>query len=233
MLALGAFLFRNEIAKVPGLVSSFFSIKAISIKGLKSISNKEIVASSGLKCNDKIFKFSPEEVARKILADRRVKSVIVRRDLPSIYDIRVEERVPIAYWKNNENLFFVDDEGVSFPTDTKKKNPKLPMIAGDNAPKAVGELMRVLNKFPKFKSQVVFCNFIGNRRWNIQMDNEILIKLPEDNLYRAISYLSKLMSGTKQLNPNLSVIDLRIEEKIIIQEKNKENLINKKEVNKI
>ena len=70
------------------------------------------------------------------------------------------------------------------------------------------------------KNQIKSATFIERRRWNLIMKNEILLKLPEENIREAINNYSKIYANlsNKDLKKIVS-IDLRISNKAIIKYK--------------
>lgn len=202
-------------------VNNIFVIKAVNIQGNKELSKHNILKTAGIKYGDSVFKYSPKEIRTKIENLSEVEYVTVKRKLPCIYDIYIKERTPIAYWKDGATLYFVDDKGAKFPVEKGKGMKKLPLTVGAGAPKALRSLIKCLDNYPSLKSQIVFCNWVGNRRWNLQINDDILVKLPEDNLKNAIDFLNKICTASGKLDDNLSMIDLRIENRIIIRVKKK------------
>lgn len=213
----GSWLFLDQ--RVRSFCNQLFSIKIINVEGNKTVKTARIIKDSGLKYNENMFKFDPKEVKFNIEKIGEIENVIISRRIPCMFNIIVEERKPIAYWKNEDNIYYIDMKGKEFPINSGKISEKLPLILGKNAPQEVCNLIRQLDKYPHIKEHVVFCNFVGNRRWNIQMNDGILIKLPEENIRSAIAYLSKICNSVGQLDKNLSVIDLRIGNRVIFREK--------------
>ena len=55
--------------------------------------------------------------------------------------------------------------------------------------------------------------FFPSNRWDIKTNDDVLIKLPEKNLFKALSIASKIKSN--DLLKNNKIIDLRISNNII------------------
>ena len=68
--------------------------------------------------------------------------------------------------------------------------------------------------------KVYSATWVGNRRWDIRLENNIIIKLPEKNLAYAWKKLINIYS-TPGAIIDLEIIDLRIEGRIFLQYKNK------------
>ena len=60
-------------------------------------------------------------------------------------------------------------------------------------------------------------NFIGSRRWDIIIDEEIKVKLPERNIDIALENLREIINNIDNMSQNsIEFIDLRIPKKAII-----------------
>ena len=71
------------------------------------------------------------------------------------------------------------------------------------------------------KGNVDSVEFIKNRRWNLKLQNNILLKLPENNINEAINNYKKLYeSFSNQDLKDIQSIDLRIQNQAIIKYKN-------------
>ena len=66
-------------------------------------------------------------------------------------------------------------------------------------------------KFKNFKS--IF--FYSSNRWDVQTNDDVLIKLPEKNLLKALKVAHKIINNNKF--EDRRVIDLRISNHIIMQ----------------
>ena len=79
------------------------------------------------------------------------------------------------------------------------------------------QLLSLVNEIGSNKSEVLYYEWTGERRWNIHMKNELVFKLPENNLRKALEMMNTLLNETNQpLRPLISV-DLRNIDKPIIK----------------
>jgi len=66
--------------------------------------------------------------------------------------------------------------------------------------------------------------FIENRRWNIKLKNNIIIKLPEVKLDEAMKNYKKIYSNLSNKDlKDIEIIDLRISKQAIIKYRNTVN----------
>lgn len=195
----------------------YFTIHNIAVSETKIISQEETLKAAGIAIGDYTFNTSCEEVRANLEKIDWVKKSIVCRTLPSKYEIFIEERIPIAYWQTKDALLFIDQDGKVLPTHSIKDLHSMPIATGEGAPSAMPAFLAVLKQYPLIAQQVVFCHYIGNRRWDIQINRGLIIKLPESDIEKALKLLLRLGSKDGYFADDISVIDLRIPERIILR----------------
>ncbi|MDR2158272.1 MAG: cell division protein FtsQ/DivIB, partial [Holosporaceae bacterium] len=149
-----------------------------------------------------------------------VKSAIVQRKLPDTIYVRVSERIPIAILQSKYKLYLIDADGKILENDGIGNFSNLPIVIGEGAEKEADKFLRCLNEFPKIRRQLVFAMRIGKRRWNIKINRGITVKLPEKGLMHALGILEEISDGNGFFHDDISVIDLRMLDRVIIS-KNK------------
>ena len=188
---------------------SGFKVRDILIKGRNHASSQQILAQINLTRNDPIFKYSPEEVRSSLKKISWIRDAKVRRQLPDTLSVTVTEREPLAIWQNQKKHFLVDDEGIVISEEIYSEYQKLPMIVGADAPIHVTKILSNLIKHPDIQKRVTALVLVSGRRWNLQLDNSIDIKLPEVNLEEALNRLDKVL-GQQNVNfKEVKIIDLR------------------------
>ena len=221
----GIFKYKSIVCKSAiKFYNDTFAIREIKIAGTNNLSSENILKASGLKLSQNLFELSVNRVRQNLEQMSWVKSAVVRRTIPSKIEISIVERVPIAYWQNKDQLFLVDDDGVLLPTDIVKSFNSLPISTGDNAGKAIPQFLKIIRQFPKIEQQIIFCTFLGNRRWNIQISRGLLIKLPEENVSDALAILQRMANKDGYFSSDIAVIDLRVPGRVMISKRKVEGL---------
>ncbi|MCX8506020.1 MAG: FtsQ-type POTRA domain-containing protein, partial [Alphaproteobacteria bacterium] len=94
---------------------------------------------------------------------------------------------------------------------------KLPVVIGKDAPTATESLILMLATEPALASRVTSATRVGGRRWNIRLDNRLILQLPEDErAVEAWSRVADLEERQKILNPPVTHIDLRQSDRVIL-----------------
>ena len=148
------------------------------------------------------------------------KSVMIERKLPDTIRIFIDEHEPKAVWHQQGNFFIINAEGNVI---TKINNQQMAnfadliVIMGENAKANIASLYSFIEEDSGIYDIISFAEYIGNRRWNIGMINDILIKLPATDADDAWQYLLDLHEKLNILYGNIKVIDLRIPDKVFIE----------------
>ncbi len=154
--------------------------------------------------------------------DPWIKTIAIKRQLPNTLKIEIEEYLPFAILKYGDTLHLIDENGVIIKINEKEKRAyyNLLIVAGKGSKENIYSLFNLLSSNPSLFSRIKSALRIGERRWNLILDNGILIKMPEKNVLDAWSKLDKILS-IRGSEIDLKVIDLRNDDKIFLEEKDK------------
>lgn len=198
---------------------SGLKLENVYIEGRYYTTPETITNSLNLELGTPIFSIDLNEVKTSLESIDWIKYAVVERILPNTINLKIVERTPIAFWQNNGKLFLLDDEGVLISENNLKQFKNLPIFVGDDAPLHGNMLIKIISEDKELYQHIVAAIRIGERRWNIRLDNGTEIKLPADNLQKAWEYVIKLFKNKKLLDINIKSIDLRIPDKIYIYPK--------------
>src|ERR671918_2290157 len=93
------------------LRTPLLTVQSVNIEGASALSDKELAIVSGLQ-GASLLNPPVEDARARLLQIPQVREVSFRRDLPRGLTIRVEERLPAAFWSVGEIDYLVDAEGM-------------------------------------------------------------------------------------------------------------------------
>jgi cell division protein FtsQ len=93
----------------------------------------------------------------------------------------------------------------------------VPVVVGPGAPAAAANLIDALADYPQIMSHMVAAVRVGERRWNLRMNNGADVLLPEGAEAPALAKLKELQSTYTLLDRPLQVIDLRLPDRLVIR----------------
>jgi cell division protein FtsQ len=139
-----------------------------------------------------------------------VERARVRALASGVLEIRAIERVPVLVWRTPEGVQLLDKNGVRVAeVDSRLRRPDLPLIAGEGAsahvPEALALLDVALPVLPRIRGLVR----VGERRWDVVLDRDQVISLPEEDAVATLERVMALHVGEDLLGRDLSVVDMR------------------------
>ncbi len=90
------------------------------------------------------------------------------------------------------------------------------ILSGKGANLHAQSLFNIFTIDPNLSANVYSATWIGDRRWDIRLENGLLIKLPENNLSDAWRNLIKIYHMPGSIL-GLKIIDLRVSDKIYLE----------------
>lgn len=146
-----------------------------------------------------------------------VEEVSVRRDLKNKnLIIEIEEYEPFAIYEKNAKRILIDKKGNNIKDYENEIFDNMIFLKGIDADKNAKSLINVVSANYHLGNGVYSATWIGGRRWDIRLDNNILIKLPEKKIQEALNKLLKIYQTPGALL-GLEVVDLRVVNKIYLQ----------------
>ncbi len=127
-----------------------------------------------------------------------------------ILQINVTERVPALVWRTYEGTILLDANGHRVTSIAARDDrPDLPLVAGEGADVAVGQALEIITASGPLLARVRGLERIGERRWDLVLDRNQRIMLPEDNPVAALERVIALSKAQDMLARDLTVIDMR------------------------
>jgi cell division protein FtsQ len=110
----------------------YFEIKEISVRGLKELTEKDVLASAEIKSAQNLLAINTDAVIRRVTANQWVKNVYIGRELPNKLVLEVQERSPLVLVKQGSDFYLMDGEGFVFKKLGKSDQVDLPVLTGFN-----------------------------------------------------------------------------------------------------
>ncbi len=186
-----------------------FNLENVLIEGQVNTRSQDILSTLNADTGTSILSIDINEVRNQLEKNSWIKKSLVERRLPSTIYIGIIERTPIAIWQINQKLYLIDEEGYKITNSNIEKFTALPHVVGPDANIYAKNLIQNLNIYPNLMNKVVSAVRYGERRWNLNLQQQITIKMPESDFEHALDYLSELQKSGKLFDQNLKSLDLR------------------------
>lgn len=211
--------FRASIADVSKKMG--FKVQEILVMGRGQTGRKELLEAVRLERGAPILTFDMEAAKRRIENLPWVQTATVERILPETVFVRITERTPMALWQNRGKFALIDNNGTVILKNEIGQFTDLLQVVGEAAPKHAAALLLTLSTQPELMTRVKAAVWVGDRRWNIVLNNGINIRLPEDGAATAWARLAEYERTHKVLGRNVKVLDMRLPDRLIVRKEPK------------
>ena len=162
-----------------------------------------------------IFFISKIDLINEIESNSLVEKYFIFKRYPSSIDINIEKTKFLA--KNNKNgqVFYLGSNGKFTKNDFS--NNQLPYIFGSPEVIEFFDIKEVIDKSKITYKEIKNLYSYPSRRWDIELRNNIIIKLPKDNNNLALNLALEFLY--KEEFKDVKMIDARIENQIILDDR--------------
>jgi cell division protein FtsQ len=198
-----------------GLASAGFGISEIHIAGNGRTPYTQVLAVLGMQPGQSIFSADLYDALRRLSRLEWVASAEVHRRYPDAVFVTLVEKRPFALWQMPVNaqgeapIAVVERSGAVITTRDVEKFRKLPKLVGAGAPGAAAELVEAVQAHRAVAARTAAYARVSMRRWNLILDDGVVVKLPEAGWQKQLDALEHLIIDSGILERDISEIDLR------------------------
>jgi cell division protein FtsQ len=210
----------------------YFEIKEISVRGLKELTEKDVLASAEIKPAQNLLAINTDAVIRRVAANQWVKNVYIGRELPNKLVLEVQERSPLVLVKQASDYYLMDGEGFVFKKLGKSDEVDLPILTGIKAEDKTKSplFLSTLNllKTISVSSQYAYLGTISEIHidevfgLSLISDTGLYLKLGMGGFESKLNKLTLVLADLEQrgMKKGYLCIDLSDESKVTVQRKN-------------
>ena len=135
-----------------------------------------------------------------------------------ILEVGVIMRVPVLVWRSDEGLILLDANGQkSGQLVSRLQRTDLPLITGAGVQDHSKQALDIFKKLSPISGRVRGLMRVGERRWDVVLDRNQVLKLPEDQPIAALGRILALHRAQDILNRDITVVDVRDGRKPILR----------------
>jgi len=186
-------------------------INQINIQGLSNNDSKKISNELDYLFYKNILLVEKKEIKKILGKYNIIEEYNIKKIYPSTININIKPTKFVARLSSNDQLVGANGKLI----EDKENSEILPYIFGEfNS-----------NNFLNFKKNILRSKFTFNRfkilyffpsnRWDILTYDDVLIKLPKDNIFKSLNLAYKVINSNDFKNKNL--IDLRINKHLVVK----------------
>ena len=213
------------------IFSLFFITTILNPNFLNSSKDKFLIKNIEIKSNDKkidgtilskinhllsknILYLKKNLILDELYNLRYLENLNIKKKYPSTIIVKADKTELIAITYINQNKYFLGKNGKFILSKNITNRNQLPIIFGNFEILDFLKLKKELKKNNLDQSIILKYYFHKNKRWDLYLENNIILKLPNKNISSAIEMYNEF-STLNNIKTN-TLIDLRVKNRIIV-----------------
>lgn len=194
-----------------------FAINNVRVSGNAETSEIDILEKIGLDGTTSLMALDATATREALKTLPWILDAEVRKIYPDTVEIKLKEKVAFGIWQHGQELALIERDGKPIATLRDNKFAHLPLFVGKDAGTGAEEIMHDLERWPVVKTRVKALMRVAGRRWDLKLDNGVVIKLPERDMDRAMAELAEFDRTQQVLERDILAIDLRLADRTTVQ----------------
>tara|TARA_B100000575_G_scaffold159702_1_gene127594 strand:- start:3917 stop:4576 length:660 start_codon:yes stop_codon:yes gene_type:complete len=191
-----------------------FKIKEIKIENNKILEDQELIEIFSFLYNKNIIFLSSYEIKKNIDQNSFIEKIEIKKIFPNKLVIKVFEKEPIAILIDKyQKKYYLGKKTdlIDYRNILKFKN--LPIVKGER--KSFKKLFNNLNKINFPTEEILVYRFFGLDRWNIEMIDKKILKLPAKNYTESLINFINIKDKTNF--EKYKIFDYRLNNQLILK----------------
>jgi cell division protein FtsQ len=208
----------GHLDRVIGSVTaaSGLKINTVRITGQSETAELDVLDRLAIPDHESIVTFDVQAARARIEEIPWVASATIRKVYPDALEVAITEREPFALWQRNGNVALIDVEGRVLSTYVSPRYRSLPVLVGAGAQSEAAEILGLIAEFPTLHERLRAATLVSGRRWDLTLQNGIVIMLPEDDPIPALVQLEALDQSQQILSRQILSVDLRLADRVVV-----------------
>ena len=187
-------------------------LENIKVLGLNEDTKKKIINDLIYLKFQNLFFLKSSEIKKVIDTNASIETYSVFKEFPSTIVIEIEETKILANLYKNGSKYFFGSNGKLIKTENKKNDK--PYLFGNFKNEDFLKFKKIIDNSKLKYSDIKKIYFFDSKRWDIELRNGLLIKLPEKKLLESLNLSTELiLSDNFQ---DIKIIDTRVNGQVIL-----------------
>ena len=189
-------------------------IDEVRIMGLDETETQDLLKNLELHNSKNIFFLNKFELEKKLKSNKLIENYTVFKKYPSSIEIRVSKTKFLANVLKDGKFFVLGSNGKLI--NSTNKNNNLPNIFGDYDKASFFDLLKSIKKTKFEQSSIKNLYFFKSGRWDIETNQNVIIKLPKENLDVSLNLSLDVLNNDEF--KNIKMLDFRQDNQVIVNE---------------
>jgi len=193
---------------------SFFKIKNTKLVGLNDVEKSNLLTEFEIIKKKNIFFLQKKELIKILNSNDLIESFLINKNYPSDINIIIQKTNFLANINILDESFLIGSNKRLIKS--KLSDPNLPTVLGNPSLKDFFLINDEILKSSIKLTDIKKLYFFPSKRWDLELNSGILIKLPMSNPINSLNKYFEIKS-LPQFN-DIEIFDMRVENQIIVNE---------------
>lgn len=199
------------------LMSMGFTIERVDVMGEGRLREEDVRRALDVYAGDYLFGIDMDGAQKRVESLSWVDRAVVRRLWPDRIVVQIIERQPYALWQHEGEVKVVDVKGTAITDANAAQFAQLTLFVGEHAAEQAATIHQMMGEFPGLAPRVESFVNVSHSRWDMVLDGgAIRVKLPEQDMRKALRQLQTLQAQTQILDRTVETIDLRLTDRLTL-----------------
>ncbi|MBP0615309.1 cell division protein FtsQ/DivIB [Jiella sp. KSK16Y-1] len=194
-----------------------FSIDKVTVHGNSETSEIDVLQALWQTGSTTLLSLDPTDARQTLEAMPWIDRASVSKIFPDRVDIDLDEHRPYAIWQSDRSFYVVNRLGKTIVPYVPGRFDALPVVVGEGAAKTAAGIIDDMEGFPELRARVKAYIRVGGRRWDLELKNGVLIRLPEDKPLEALAEVVKMDRQNPLLERDIAAVDMRLSDRVVVQ----------------
>lgn len=195
-----------------------FMVRMMAVENASEKVAGEVRATLAMDFPVSSFDLELDDLRKRVETIDAVASASVRIRQHGVLEIDVTERIPVVVWRTPETLELLDKTGHRVaPLVSRFDRADLPLLAGEGADLHVDEALNLLAAAEPIAGRLRGLLRVGERRWDVVLDRDQVIKLPDMKPVAALEKVMALDAAQDLLAREIAIVDFRNAKRPVIR----------------
>jgi len=192
----------------------FQSVKNINVTGLENEDNSIISKKIKNLKLDNIYLINKKDINTLIESNNLVEKYFIFKKYPSSLNINIDKTSFLARISKNGKIYDLGSNGKLI--ENKYSNNQLPFVFGNPEIIEFFNIKKIIDESQIPFEEIESLYFFLSKRWDLELRNNIIIKLPNDNIKESLKLASEFLHNNEF--KDIKIIDARIKNQIILND---------------
>ncbi|WP_061929496.1 cell division protein FtsQ/DivIB [Aureimonas sp. AU22] len=146
-----------------------------------------------------------------------IESATIEKEYPNRVKIALVEKQPFALWQRDKDLWIVDHDGREIVPYATTRFTDLPFVVGPGAAREAADILDKMALVPELDQRIKAYVRVGDRRWDLRLDNGVVIRLPELDPIEAAATVMRVDRNEGLLARDIVSVDMRLADRMVVK----------------